>query len=197
MLFCRIRALFYGSAPNRLVTPYARLPFGARRRARASSPRLSFPCFRTRIFRVVEYRPLPYMSVPDTVKEPGMMPLEIAKPYAQSLKLALIATLFYGHAHGQTPASDSQRELLLATLWIQSSPEYILSTTQTLLHAQRSLKDAVRRAGTAAIEQTRAGAYRSLPPAVIVDLDETATATTRAICCAPPRPGPLLPGTNG
>ena len=102
-----------------------------------------------------------------------MIPLETVKQYAGQLKLGLLATLFCAHAHGQTLASDSQRELLLSTLWIQSAPEYKLSTTQTLLQAQRYLRTAVRQAGTAAMEQTRPRSYRHLPPAVIVDIDET------------------------
>jgi hypothetical protein len=50
-----------------------------------------------------------------------MIPLETVKQYAGQLKPGLLATLFYAPADGQILASDSQRELLLSTLWIQSA----------------------------------------------------------------------------
>jgi 5'-nucleotidase (lipoprotein e(P4) family) len=71
-------------------------------------------------------------------------------------------------AHAQS-ASDAA---LNATLWMQSSVEYRANTTQTYHAAERALSAALRdRNWTAALEQS--GHYQDLPPAVVLDLDET------------------------
>jgi 5'-nucleotidase (lipoprotein e(P4) family) len=68
-------------------------------------------------------------------------------------------------------ARDSHEDLH-AVLWMQTAAEYAALTTAIYARAlpvlDRALQD---RAWTAAVEQT--GAYQDLPPAVIVDLDET------------------------
>jgi len=59
-----------------------------------------------------------------------------------------------------------------ATLWMQTSAEYAASTMQTYRSAGYALSAALADPNwTAAYEQT--GDFRALPPAVILDLDET------------------------
>lgn len=63
-------------------------------------------------------------------------------------------------------------ELLHATLWVQTSAEWASLTRQAYHWAARSLDDALRSPDwTAALEQTEG--YRGLPPAIILDVDET------------------------
>lgn len=69
------------------------------------------------------------------------------------------------------PAVD-QRELLGATLWVQTADEYRLLARQTYAAATSRLIEALE-PGTAAIEQERDGGIASRPPAVVLDIDET------------------------
>jgi 5'-nucleotidase (lipoprotein e(P4) family) len=63
-------------------------------------------------------------------------------------------------------------ENLNAILWMQTSVEYQASAVQTYRLAQVALVQALRDPHwTAALEQT--GSFENLPPAVILDLDET------------------------
>lgn len=67
----------------------------------------------------------------------------------------------------------ANRELLLATLWVQSAAEYEAGALQAYAAASDALERAVADPSwTAALEQEDAGAS-SLPPAVILDVDET------------------------
>jgi 5'-nucleotidase (lipoprotein e(P4) family) len=69
-------------------------------------------------------------------------------------------------------AERSNEALLLATLWVQTAGEYRAAALQAFGGATRAL-DANLAAPevTAAVEQT--GSFETLPPAVIVDIDET------------------------
>src|SRR5215203_4646184 len=71
-----------------------------------------------------------------------------------------------------TAITRDSHEDLHAVLWMQTAAEYRALTTAIYARAipvlDRALQDP---AWTAAVEQT--GAYASLPPAVILDLDET------------------------
>lgn len=70
----------------------------------------------------------------------------------------------------ETPVS----ELLNATLWVQTSAEYTGAAEQAYLLARLMLDRALAEPDwTAALEQSAAGGYESLPPAVILDVDET------------------------
>jgi 5'-nucleotidase (lipoprotein e(P4) family) len=71
----------------------------------------------------------------------------------------------------QQTARDAH-ELLNATLWVQTSAEHH-ALCETIFKAAAASLDAALRdpALTAAVEQT--GAYGTLPPAVVVDIDET------------------------
>jgi acid phosphatase len=63
-------------------------------------------------------------------------------------------------------------ELLESTLWVQTSPEYKVNCKQTYRLAEiQALKALEDKSWTAAIEQTEG--YENLPPAVVVDVDET------------------------
>lgn len=68
--------------------------------------------------------------------------------------------------------APGNHENLNAVLWMRSSLEYRHSTTQAYRLAERMLLDALAdRDWTAALEQT--AGYQNLPPAVILDIDET------------------------
>lgn len=64
-------------------------------------------------------------------------------------------------------------ENLYATLWTQTAGEYAAITEQTFFLAELQLREALADPGwTAALEQD-AGALAGLPPAIILDVDET------------------------
>lgn len=70
------------------------------------------------------------------------------------------------------PDGVAAHELLNATLWVQTSAEYAASTLQAYRLAEERLDQALKDPGwTAAQEQT--GEFSDLPPAVILDVDET------------------------
>ena len=61
---------------------------------------------------------------------------------------------------------------LNSILWIQTSPEYQMAATQSYYLAKRCLDKALEDSSwTAAVEQL--ADYSELPPAIIVDVDET------------------------
>jgi len=61
---------------------------------------------------------------------------------------------------------------LMATLWVQNSAEYDAITIQTYKQAESNLLKALKDSSwTASVEQ--ASAYSKLPPAIILDIDET------------------------
>jgi acid phosphatase len=69
----------------------------------------------------------------------------------------------------QAPSNDA---LLFATLWVQTAAEYRAAALQSFAGATRALDENLGSPSlTAAVEQT--GDFGSLPPAVIVDIDET------------------------
>ena len=80
---------------------------------------------------------------------------------------------FACYANGQAPApAAAPHENLNAVLWVQSAAEYRASALQTYRAAEASMIRALQdKSWTAAIEQRRP--VPDLPPAVILDLDET------------------------
>ena len=69
-------------------------------------------------------------------------------------------------------ASAKTHEKLNAALWLQTSPEYKMCASQAFRWAEKLLDEAlVTPYWTAALEQE--GDYKNLPPAIIVDVDET------------------------
>jgi len=65
-------------------------------------------------------------------------------------------------------------ENLHATLWTQTAPEYRALALQTYATALDRLRDALADSSWSAdVEQLRAGGFEALPPAVVLDVDET------------------------
>lgn len=93
--------------------------------------------------------------------------LSVSKKYI-SLVLLFV---FLAACRQQQPARQTH-ELLNAQLWVQKSAEYKASCLQTYTLAKRMLDAALQdKNSSAALEQK--GAYGNLPPAVILDVDET------------------------
>jgi len=65
------------------------------------------------------------------------------------------------------------RETLNAVLWMQRSVEYRVSARQVFRDAASKLAASLATTGTAAAEQEGLPGYAALPPAVILDIDET------------------------
>jgi len=81
-----------------------------------------------------------------------------------------------GGGSGETISTG--HEMLNATVWQQSSAEYVAVVQQIYRLARTQLQMALKERGwTAALEQT--GAYSDLPPAIMLDLDETVLDNTR------------------
>jgi 5'-nucleotidase (lipoprotein e(P4) family) len=70
-----------------------------------------------------------------------------------------------------TPLRGLAHETLHGALWMQTSAEYDVLARQTFAAAERGLARALAGAGSAALEQEDGGG--GLPPAVVVDIDET------------------------
>lgn len=93
------------------------------------------------------------------------------KNFSRSICVSLLLLLSAGCA---STANNNFNSLL----WMQSSAEYKANTTQAYNTALRNLDAALRdRRWTAAKEQT--GAFSSLPPAVVMDIDETVLDNSR------------------
>jgi 5'-nucleotidase (lipoprotein e(P4) family) len=85
--------------------------------------------------------------------------------------LVLIATLgLAGPALGQDPPAS---DLLNATLWTQRSVEFKANALAAFALARIRLDQALADPNWTAAPKEQTGAYQSLPPAVIVDIDET------------------------
>jgi acid phosphatase len=86
--------------------------------------------------------------------------------------LAVLGSLFALIAARPDAPACITYENLNATLWMQTAVEYKASTTETYRDAQGALlRGLADRHWTAALEQT--GDFANLPPAVVLDLDET------------------------
>jgi 5'-nucleotidase (lipoprotein e(P4) family) len=91
---------------------------------------------------------------------------------ANLLRVLVITTTVMLAGCGQSPERITPHEMLNATLWQQTSAEYIGVTTQTYRLAQINMDHALADTSwTAALEQT--GDYSGLPPAIMLDIDET------------------------
>jgi len=87
-------------------------------------------------------------------------------------KTILILALLSAACATQQPPCSMARPSLNATLWMQTSAEYQAVTREVYMTALRTLDDAVAdKSWSAAIEQKSVDS--SLPPAIILDLDET------------------------
>ncbi|MFQ5746506.1 MAG: 5'-nucleotidase, lipoprotein e(P4) family [Gemmatimonadota bacterium] len=84
----------------------------------------------------------------------------------------LLALLAIGVGIGGCASAPRGQETLDAALWIQTSVEYRGAARTAYAAAARGLEAALADSGwTAALEQT--GDFATLPPAIIVDIDET------------------------
>lgn len=91
----------------------------------------------------------------------------------KSIVILMLGILFVGCVHLESDTSSSRsNDNFNSTLWMQNSSEFRASSLQTYNIARKNLEVVAKTTtGTAAIEQT--GRYRSLPAAVILDIDET------------------------
>jgi acid phosphatase len=89
------------------------------------------------------------------------------------MRLAGLFFLCFTSVRAQAP---HPHENLNAVLWVQTAAEYQAAARQAYRAAEETLEHALRDPNwTAALEQSRdlTGDYAKMPPAVIVDLDET------------------------
>jgi 5'-nucleotidase (lipoprotein e(P4) family) len=94
-----------------------------------------------------------------------------ALPYTLMRLLAIVLVM---HLNGcaRHPEKNNAHEMLNATLWQQTSAEYVGLTSQVYRTARSNLDRALADTDwTAALEQTND--YARLPPAVMLDIDET------------------------
>lgn len=113
------------------------------------------------------------------------------KPSTVSIAVLLLATT--GACAPRRPAASAAptlarasagerdtHEVLQAVLWMQTAAEYHVLAEGAYERASQLLDRALAdRAWTAALEQENGGAYAGLPPAVVMDLDETVLDNSR------------------
>lgn len=88
------------------------------------------------------------------------------------LLLFFLSILLVCNSVGATAKAENPPEMLLGVLWTQASAEWSMATEQAFHLATLNLEKALHDPSwTAALEQQ--GNFHSLPPAVIVDIDET------------------------
>lgn len=90
-----------------------------------------------------------------------------------------VAMLLAGCAGVPAPGvdRDANRESVLAISWMRNALEHRFLAEQTYRAATAALDRAVAETGTAALEQEGMTGYAALPPAVVMDIDETAIDT--------------------
>ncbi len=84
----------------------------------------------------------------------------------------------HGPAVEPSPHKVERREMLMSVLWMQRAVEYRVSAQQVYRDATAKLQAALS-AGTAAVEQENLPGYELLPPAVVLDIDETVLDNSR------------------
>ncbi len=90
------------------------------------------------------------------------------------IPMRLLAIVLVTHLNGcaRHPEKNNAHEMLNATLWQQTSAEYVGLTSQVYRTARSNLDRALADTDwTAALEQTND--YALLPPAIMLDIDET------------------------
>ncbi len=93
--------------------------------------------------------------------------------YSRRILPTVILGIFLVGACSHKEKAPATHELLNATLWVQHSAEYRAVGLQAYNWAREQLDRALADPSwTAALEQT--GDYSKLPPAIIIDVDETA-----------------------
>ncbi len=90
------------------------------------------------------------------------------------LPVLALALALSGACRSAPAPAPRTHELLGATLWLQTSVEYPAGAVQAYRLARVRLEQALADpAWTASSEQLESGGYATLPPAVILDVDET------------------------
>jgi len=87
--------------------------------------------------------------------------------------LALAAALAAGSAQAQTQTAPPPSDMLLATLWMQRSVEYKANALTVYSLARLRLDEALADKNWTAAPAEQKGDYQNLPPAVVLDIDET------------------------
>jgi 5'-nucleotidase (lipoprotein e(P4) family) len=105
-----------------------------------------------------------------------MTPVSTFAPALRSVALgaALLAWSAFD-ALAQTPPHD----ILNATLWMQRSVEYKANSLSVFALAKMRLEQALADENWTAAPAEQTGAYQKLPPAVVLDLDETLVDNSR------------------
>ena len=97
------------------------------------------------------------------------------KPFMRVIHGIAIAVLCsFGSASGAAERPVPAREQVIAASWMRHSLEYQFLAAQVFRQATNALPAALTQAGTASVEQQAMTGFMSLPPAVILDIDETA-----------------------
>lgn len=96
----------------------------------------------------------------------------IAMKYGACLRLAAGGMAFLALSVSAAQAAD-QNDNLNATLWMQSSVEYQGATIGAFRLAAMMLDKGLADKNWTAVPDQQTGAFQDLPPAVILDLDET------------------------
>ncbi|HUP65317.1 MAG TPA: 5'-nucleotidase, lipoprotein e(P4) family [Thermoanaerobaculia bacterium] len=76
-------------------------------------------------------------------------------------------------ASRSTPASEADNRLLYSVLWVQTAGEYRALSRQAWAAARTALDHALADPSIVAVVEQPPGATAALPPALIVDIDET------------------------
>ena len=106
------------------------------------------------------------------------MSIEAFRDIAHTWRHAVVASLLALSGCSLQQADTEAHESLNATLWVQSAAEYKASTTQAYRIAAANLDLALADTQwTAAIEQQ--GDYDELPPAILIDIDQTVLDNSR------------------
>lgn len=101
--------------------------------------------------------------------------------------LRLLMFLMFGGLIATTPLAHSAEKMrdthenLNAVLWMQVSAEYQIITKSAFKHAARTLSEAMADPFWSALVEQHDMEYATLPPAIIVDIDETLLDNTQAL----------------
>lgn len=94
-------------------------------------------------------------------------------PFVKKILLSLLLVSSLAACQTTEIVTDTSNNTLYSTLWMQTAAEYEALSNQAYNTAQELLPAAKQDSTwTAALQQD--GAYNALPPAIILDLDETA-----------------------
>jgi 5'-nucleotidase (lipoprotein e(P4) family) len=87
--------------------------------------------------------------------------------------LAFAVAMVAGSTQAQTPIAPPPSDMLLATLWMQRSVEYRANALAIFSLARLRLDEALADKDWTAAPAEQKGDFQNLPPAVVLDIDET------------------------